>query len=50
MHTEEPVSVDGRTDLYVFPRGTVNAQVYGDDILDAFVRLHDLAVGDAFLL
>ena len=38
------------TGLHVFPRGIVNAQVYRDDILDAFVRLHAGVIGDAFLL
>ena len=42
--------MDGRTDLHVFPRGTVNAQVYRDEILDAFVPLHAGAIGDACLL
>ena len=40
----------GRTDLHVFPRGTVNAHVYRDDILDAYVRPYAGAIGDAFLL
>ena len=31
------ISLGGCTDLHVFPRGTVNAQVYGDDILDAYM-------------
>ncbi|KFM77051.1 Transposable element Tcb2 transposase, partial [Stegodyphus mimosarum] len=31
------ISLAGRTDLYVFPRGTVNAEIYRDDILDAYV-------------
>ncbi|GBM23220.1 hypothetical protein AVEN_159896-1 [Araneus ventricosus] len=33
------ICLSGRTDLYVFPRGTVNAQTYRDDILDAYVGL-----------
>ncbi|KFM62725.1 Transposable element Tcb1 transposase, partial [Stegodyphus mimosarum] len=44
------ISLDGRTDLHVFPRGTVNGQVYRDDILDAYVRPYAGAIGDAFLL
>ena len=39
----------GRTDLDVFPRRTVNAQVYRDDIFDAFVRPYAGAIDDAFL-
>ena len=57
MLTEEAVSVPGvasplggRTDLHVFPRGTVNAEVYRDDILDACVRPYAGATGDVFLL
>ncbi|KFM77058.1 Transposable element Tcb2 transposase, partial [Stegodyphus mimosarum] len=30
------ISLGGCTDLHVFPRGTVNAQVYRDDILDVY--------------
>lgn len=44
------ISLGGRTHLHVFPRGTVNAQVYRDDILDAYVRPYAGAIGDAFLL
>ena len=54
-HTEEAVSVfgmdfGGRRDLHVFPRKTVNAQVYRDDILDAYMRPYAEAIDDAFLL
>ncbi|KFM63614.1 Transposable element Tcb2 transposase, partial [Stegodyphus mimosarum] len=44
------ISLGGRTDLHVFPRGTVNAQVCRNDILDAYVRQYAGAIGDAFLL
>ena len=44
------ISLGGRTDLHVFPRGTVNAHVYRDDILDAYGRPYAGAIGDAFLL
>ncbi|KFM75462.1 hypothetical protein X975_23465, partial [Stegodyphus mimosarum] len=57
MHTEEAVSVFGVGSLWVdaqtsmsFQGGTVNAQVYRDDILDAYVRPYVGAIGDAFLL
>ncbi|KFM62362.1 Transposable element Tcb1 transposase, partial [Stegodyphus mimosarum] len=40
----------GSTDLNFFPKGTVNAQVYRDDILDAYVHPYAGAIGDAFLL
>ena len=36
--------------LNVIPRGTVDAQVYRDDILDAYVRSYAGAIGDVFLL
>ncbi|KFM67139.1 hypothetical protein X975_10628, partial [Stegodyphus mimosarum] len=44
------ISLGGCTDLHVFPRGTMNGEVYGDNILDAYVRSYDRAIGDAFLL
>ncbi|GBN00952.1 hypothetical protein AVEN_207334-1 [Araneus ventricosus] len=44
------ISLGGRTDLHVFPRGTVNAQAYRDDILDAYVRPYARSIGDDFLL
>ena len=40
----------GHKDLHVFPRGTVNAQVYRDDIIDAYVRPYAGAISDAFWL
>ncbi|GBM13061.1 hypothetical protein AVEN_101910-1 [Araneus ventricosus] len=55
MHTVEAVcvwgsiSLSGRTDLHVFPRGTVNVQAFRDDILDAYVRPYAGAIGDDFL-
>ncbi|KFM65945.1 Transposable element Tcb2 transposase, partial [Stegodyphus mimosarum] len=44
------ISLGGRTDFHAFPRGIVNAHVYRDDILDAYVRPNARAIGDAFLL
>ncbi|GBN28020.1 hypothetical protein AVEN_82005-1 [Araneus ventricosus] len=44
------ISWGERTDLHVFARGTVNAQAYRDDILDAYVRPYAGAKGDDFLL
>ncbi|GBN24624.1 Transposable element Tcb1 transposase [Araneus ventricosus] len=44
------ISLGGRTDLHVFPHGTVNAQAYRDDILHAYVHPYAGAIGDDFLL
>ena len=44
------ISLDGRPDLHVFPRGTVNTEVYRDDIVDAYVGPYDGAVSNVFLL
>ncbi|GBM32925.1 Transposable element Tcb1 transposase [Araneus ventricosus] len=44
------ISLGGRTDLHVFPRGTVNAQAYTDDIRDSYVLSYAGAIGDYFLL
>ncbi|GBM45175.1 hypothetical protein AVEN_49773-1, partial [Araneus ventricosus] len=44
------ISLGGRTDLQVFPRGTVNAQAYRDGILDAYVLPYSGALGDDLLL
>ena len=44
------ISLGGRTDLHVFPRGNVNAHTHRDDILDAYVRPYVGAIGDAFVL
>lgn len=44
------ISLGGRTDLHVFPRGNVNAHTYRDDILDAYVHPYAGAIGDAFVL
>ncbi|KFM66927.1 Transposable element Tcb2 transposase, partial [Stegodyphus mimosarum] len=44
------ISLGGRTDLHVFPRGTVNTQVYRDGTLDAYVRSYAGVIRDAFLL
>ena len=39
-----------RTDLHAFPRGTMNAEVYRDDILNAYERPYAGAKGDDFPL
>ena len=44
------ISLGGRTDLHVFPVGTVNAEVYTDDILDAYACQYPGTIGDIFLL
>ena len=44
------ISLSGRKDLHVFSCGNENAQIYRDDILDAYVRPFAGAVGDAFVL
>ncbi|KFM57061.1 Transposable element Tcb2 transposase, partial [Stegodyphus mimosarum] len=44
------ISLGGRTYIHVFPRENVNAQVYRDDILDAYVRPYAGTIGDVFLL
>ena len=40
------ISLGGRTELYVLPQGTLNAQRYRDDILEPIVRLHAAAIGN----
>ena len=57
MHKKEILCVfgvafffGGCTDLHVFPRGNVNAQVYKDDIFNAYVRPYAGTIGDVFLL
>ena len=44
------VSYDGRTDLHIIRNGTINAQRYRDDILEAFVKPYAGAVGETFVL
>ena len=44
------VSLDGHTDLYVFPRGGIMAARHRSDILETIVRPHACANGDAFIL
>ena len=43
-------SLGGCTNLHIFPRGIVNAEVYRDDVLDAYARLYAGAIGVVFLL
>ncbi|GBM17782.1 hypothetical protein AVEN_99660-1 [Araneus ventricosus] len=50
MSPQVGISSDGLTDLYVVPRGTVDAQLYRDDILDPIVRPHACTVADCFIL
>ena len=44
------VSLDGRTDLYVFARGGITAARYRDEILEPIVRPYAGAIGEAFIL
>ena len=44
------VSLDGRTDLYVFARGGITVVRYRNDILEPIVRPYAGAVGDDFIL
>ena len=44
------ISLDGRTDLYVFPRGGITAVRYRDEVLEPIVRPYAGAIGDTFIL
>jgi transposase len=44
------VCMDGRTDLYVLPGGTLTAQRYRDEILEPIVRPFAGAIGEGFIL
>lgn len=44
------ISLDGRTDLYVLPRGTMTGQRYRDDVLDRHVVPFARARGQGFIL
>ena len=44
------ISLDGRTDLYVFPRGGITAVRYRDEVLEPIVRSYAGAIGDTFIL
>ena len=44
------ISMDGKTDLYVLPQGTMTAVRYRDEVLDVFVRPYAGAVGENFIL
>ncbi|KFM75394.1 Glutamate receptor 1, partial [Stegodyphus mimosarum] len=44
------ITLGGLTGFRVFPRVTMNTQVYRDDILDAYVLPYAGAIGDNFLL
>ena len=44
------ISLGKRTELHIFPKGTVNSQVYRDDILDAFMHPYVGIIDDAFTL
>ena len=42
--------LDGRTDLYVVPRGGITTAIHRSDILEDIVRQHAGAIGDGFIL
>ena len=44
------IPLDGRTDLYVFPRGRITVAIHRSDILEPIVRQHTGASGDGFIL
>ena len=44
------ISLGGLTDLHGLPKGTVSAEVYREDILNAYVRPYAEAIVDVFLL
>ena len=44
------ISLDGRTDLYVFPRGGITAVRYRDKVREPIVRPYAGAIGDTFML
>ncbi|KFM71821.1 Transposable element Tc1 transposase, partial [Stegodyphus mimosarum] len=44
------IILDGRTDRHVFPRETMNGEVYRDYVLDSYVRPYAGPIGDPFLL
>ena len=44
------ILLDGRTDLYVFPRGGITAAIHRSDILEHIVRQHAGAIGDGVIL
>ena len=49
IYVWDGISLGGRTDLHVFRRGTVNAEVYRDHI-DTYMHPYAGAIADAFLL
>ena len=42
------ISLDGRTDLYVFPRGGITVVRYRNEVLQPIVRPYAGANGDTF--
>ncbi|GFV20105.1 uncharacterized protein TNCV_4194041 [Trichonephila clavipes] len=44
------ITLDDRTHLHVFERGTVTAMRYRDEVLDPYVRLFTGAFGPDFIL
>ena len=44
------VSLDGHTDLYVFPRGGIMVARHRSGMLETIIRPHACANGDAFIL
>ncbi|GFW05105.1 transposable element Tcb2 transposase [Trichonephila clavipes] len=43
------IMMDGRTDIHFFDTGSVTAQRYRDEVLEAYVRLFLVAVGSDFI-
>ena len=44
------IPLDGRTYLYVFPRGGTTVAIHRNDILEHIVRQLASAIGDGFIL
>ena len=44
------IPFDGRTDMYVFSRVGVPAEIHRSDVMEPIVRPHAGAIGDAFIL
>ncbi|GFV72907.1 transposable element Tcb1 transposase [Trichonephila clavipes] len=44
------ISLEYRTDLHIFKRGSVTAVRYRDEVLEPIVRMYAAAVGPTFVL
>jgi len=44
------ISMQGKTDLYILPDGSMTAGRYRDEILDVYIRSYADAVGEDFIL